>query len=70
MLDMVSDAKRARNKWDAANMKIVACKIKKTEAERFRQAAEQQGATPNALLRNYIYEYIRAYARDVKKLQN
>lgn len=68
---MVSDAKRkANNKWDAANMKIVACKIKKTDAERFRQAAEQQGTTPNALLRDYIYEYIRAYAPDVQELQD
>ena len=55
----VSRAKRARNnKWDKENMKIVACKIKKDDAEAFKQYADEKNTTPNALLRNYIYNCI------------
>lgn len=52
----VSRAKRAsNNKWDKENMKIVACKIRKEDAEAFKQYAEDNNTNPNALLRNYIY---------------
>lgn len=55
----VSRAKRAsNNKWDKENMKIVACKIKKEDAENFKQYAEDNNTTPNALLRSYIYNCI------------
>lgn len=55
----VSRAKRAsNNKWDKENMKIVACKIKKEDAENFKQFAENNNTTPNALLRSYIYKCI------------
>ena len=55
----VSRAKRAsNNKWDKENMKIVACKIKKDDAEAFKQYADEKNTTPNALLRNYIYNCI------------
>ena len=55
----VSRAKRAsNNKWDKENMKIVACKIKKDYAEAFKQYADEKNTTPNALLRNYIYNCI------------
>lgn len=55
----VSRAKRvSNNKWDKENMKIVACKIKKDDAEAFKQYADEKNTTPNALLRNYIYNCI------------
>ena len=55
----VSRAKRAsNNKWYKENMKIVACKIKKDDAEAFKQYADEKNTTPNALLRNYIYNCI------------
>lgn len=55
----VSRAKRAsNNKWDKENMKIVACKIKIEDAELFKEYAEDNKTTPNALLRNYIYKCI------------
>ena len=55
----VSRAKRAsNNKWDKENMKIVACKIKKDDAELFKEYAENNKTTPNALLRTYIYKCI------------
>lgn len=55
----VPRAKRAaNNKWDAENMKIVACKIKKEDAEAFKDFAQANNTTPNALLRGYIYKCI------------
>ena len=55
----VSRAKRAsNNKWDKENMKLVACKIKKEDAEAFKKYADDNATTPNALLRKYIYKCI------------
>lgn len=55
----VSRKKRAsNNKWDKENMKIVACKIRADKAERFKQYADENQTTPNALLRGYIYDCI------------
>lgn len=56
----VSRAKRAsNNKWDKENMKLVTCKIRKEDAEAFKQYAEDNNTNPNALLRNYIYSCLR-----------
>lgn len=55
----VTRSKRAaNNKWDKENMKIVACKIRKEQAEQFKQYAEDRGTTSNALLKNYVLECI------------
>lgn len=55
----VSRSKRAaNNKWDKENMKIVACKVKKEQAEKFKQYAIDNGTTANALLKDYVLEKI------------
>ncbi len=55
----VSRSKRAaNNKWDKENMKIVACKLRKEQAERFKQYAEDNGTTVNALIKNFVLEKI------------
>lgn len=52
---MVSKSqKEARNKWDAKNMKIVACKLRAEKAEAFHAYAKEHGTTANALLSDYI----------------
>lgn len=50
--------KKSRNKWDSENMKIVACKIRKDYADRFKKYAENNQTTPNALIRKYIFQCI------------
>lgn len=56
---MLTDAqKRARNKWDAQNMAVVACKIKQETAEAFKAAAKVDGTTPNELIRGWIAAYM------------
>lgn len=55
----VSKAKRAANdKWDKANMKVIACKIKLDRAELFRELCERDGKTANAVLTELIERYI------------
>lgn len=51
----VSDAKKKANaKWDSENMATLACKVKKTQAEKFKNFCEKQGKTSNATLREYV----------------
>ncbi len=55
----ISRAKRAaNNKWDAANMQLVACKIRKEQAEKFKKYAKDNGTTSNALIRDFIMSCI------------
>ena len=57
---MPSDAqKKSRNKWDKDNMATLGCKVKKEQAERFKQYAENKGTTGNALLKQYVLECIK-----------
>ena len=46
----LTDAKRkANNKYIAANMTVLGCKVRKDKAERFRIACKSAGTTPNAI---------------------
>lgn len=56
--------KRANKKWDAENMQIVACKVKKSTASDFKELAKANGTTPNELLRNFIQDYIKEKAAE------
>jgi hypothetical protein len=56
---MVSEAqRRAIKKYDAEHMATIACKLRKGDAERFRQFAAERGKTPSALLREYVQDCI------------
>ena len=52
---MPTDAqKRTRNKWDAENMSVISCKLKREIAKNFKT----RGTTPNELIRGWIAEYL------------
>lgn len=56
---MPTDAqKRTRNKWDAENMSVISCKLKREIAENFKIAAKSRGTTPNELIRGWIAAYL------------
>ena len=56
---MPTDAQsRARNKWDAENMSVISCNLKREIAESFKAAAKSNGTTPNALIRGWIAAYL------------
>ncbi|RKJ73029.1 hypothetical protein D7X33_20900 [Butyricicoccus sp. 1XD8-22] len=48
-----------RNKWDAANMTVVGCKIRKDKAEAFKAACKAAGTTPNAVFTAAIQEFMK-----------
>ena len=50
--------RRARNKWDAENMSVISCKLKREIAESFKTTAKSRGTTPNELIRGWIVEYL------------
>lgn len=55
----VPDAKRkANNKWDKENMATLGCKVKRDQAERFKECCAMQGKKANAVLRDFVIEYI------------
>lgn len=51
----ITDAqKRASNKWAKENMSTLACKVKKEQAEQFREYAKSKDKTANNLLKEYV----------------
>lgn len=53
--------RRARNKWDAENMSVISCKIKREIADDFKVTARANGTTPNELIRGWISDYLEAH---------
>lgn len=51
--------KRARDKWDATNMTLVSCKMRRDLADEFKSAAKANGTTPSALIRGWIDGYMQ-----------
>lgn len=50
--------KRYRNKWDAANMTVLGCKVRKDRAEAFKSACKTAGTTPNAVFIEAINSFM------------
>lgn len=60
---MVSDAKKAANaRWDAHNMTILGCKVRKDYADRVRKKAKDEGTSVNAILKKALDEYMEGDA--------
>ena len=41
--------KKSRNKWDAANMTVLGCKVRRDKAEQFKAVCKKNGTSPNAI---------------------
>ena len=51
----ISEAKRKSNaKWDKENMTTLGCKVKREQAEQFKQYAASKGTTANTTLKEYV----------------
>ena len=46
--------KKANAKWDAENMTTLGCRVKKTQADKFKAYCSEIGKTSNAVLRDYV----------------
>lgn len=59
---MVSDSrKRANAKWDKENMTVLACKVRKEVADKFKKACAAEDTTSNAVLQQAVRDYIDAH---------
>ena len=55
----VSEAqKRAADRYHREHMATIGCKLKKEEAQAFKNYAEAQNKTANALLKEFVYSCI------------
>ena len=50
--------KKANAKWDAENMATLGCRVKKTQADKFKAYCSEIGKTSNAVLRDYVLDCI------------
>lgn len=58
----VSDAHRASNlKWDLENMRSVSYRLRREDAELFKQYCTEHGTTPGAYLKNHIHDILDEY---------
>lgn len=61
----ITEAKRkANSKWDAANMTVLGCKIRKDKAEQFKAACKSAGTTPNAVFTGAIDEFMNEHGQE------
>ena len=54
--------KRARNKWDAANMTVLGCKVRKDKAEEFKAVCAEAGTTVNAVFTEAMDRFLDAHS--------
>lgn len=57
-MSLSESRRRANDKWDKENMATLACKVKKAEAERFKEKAKAEKETANAVLARFVRAYI------------
>ena len=50
--------KKSRNKWDAENMTVLGCKVRKDIADDFKAACKIAGTTPNAVFRAALDDFM------------
>ena len=56
---MATPAQRKANaKYHKENIASLACRVKKEQAEQFKQYCESQGKTVNSVLRDFVLEHI------------
>lgn len=57
-MSLTEAKRRANNKWDAANMTVLGCKVRKDRAEQFKAACKDAGTTPNAVFNEAINKFM------------
>lgn len=64
----ISDARKAANaKWDKANMAVLACRVTKDKAAKFKLICEKRGTNTNAVLLAYVNAFIRQYEAEAQE---
>ena len=61
----LTEAKRkANNKYIAANMTVLGCKVRKDKAEKFKAACKEAGTTPNAVFTGAIDDFMEEHGQE------
>ena len=55
--------KRASNKYNAEHMRVIGCKLKKEQAEAFKEHCKQEQTTPNEKLKKFVLSCISTGAK-------
>ena len=58
--------RRARNKYDAANMTTLGCRMRKEYAEKFKGACYSAGTTPNAVFTAAAADFMEKHEHNNK----
>jgi hypothetical protein len=62
---MLTDSKRrANNKYIAANMTVLGCKVRKDRAEEFKEACREAGTTPNAVFTQALNDFMAGRGKE------
>lgn len=51
--------KKANVKWDSENMATLGCRVRKSQAEAFKNYCTSQGKTSNTVLKDYVLDCIK-----------
>ncbi len=60
-MPMSESKRKANNKWDAANMTVLGCKIRKDKADEFKAACKRDGTSPNAVFSAAIKKFMEEH---------
>lgn len=64
---MKTEAKRrADNKYDLAHYSVIGCKLRKEDAEAFKEACKAAGTTPNAVFKEAISNFMVSGVADLE----
>ena len=58
---LTENQKKSRNKWDAANMTVLGCKVRRDRAEQFKAACKKNGTSPNAIFLAAMEKFMEEY---------
>lgn len=62
---MVTDAKKEANRrWDAKNMTILGCRIRKDKADEFKAVCAATGTSPNAVFMAVVDQMLADYKKE------
>ena len=63
----VSEAhKKGNRKWDKENMTTLGCKVKKEEAELFKEYAKSKGKRAKGILKDYVLKCNTEYLEETR----
>ena len=61
MSNISESHKRGNRKWDTEHMTTIGCKLRKEQAEKFKEYAKSKNTTANALLKEFVLNTIKEY---------